>query len=87
MSNTVFYFVNHGHTFASMLREALEEAAADDPSHPFVHCTIMHPLDAFVVVKAPSSAFVRGALLSIRDKIAQARVHLKVQSRASATPG
>jgi DNA-directed RNA polymerase subunit L len=64
-----FTLPDEGHTLASALREALEELYPDD----FVACTLVHPLDAFLHVDAPSEGAVRAALLRVRDRIAAAR--------------
>ena len=63
-----FFFLGHTHTLASMLREALEELYPED----FVSCTVLHPLNTYVEVHAPSEQAVRLALQRIQDKLAAA---------------
>ena len=64
-----FTLPDEGHTLASALRAALEDLYPDD----FVACTLVHPLDTFLHVDAPSERAVREALLRVRDQIAAAR--------------
>ena len=71
MSSVVtLYFVDEGHTLASALRDALEEESSKTE---FVSCTLLHPLDTFLEVCAPSEVIVRRALLRLKGKIARAR--------------
>lgn len=67
-----FYFHGERHTLASALRPALEQACPDD----FVACTLVHPLDEYLEVEAPSEAAVRAALLAVREQIAATRAAL-----------
>ena len=80
MSPVTLYFVEEGHTLASALRDALEE---ETTGTEFVSCTLLHPLDTFLEVCAPSEVVVRRALLQLKEKIARAR---RVRPAADALP-
>jgi DNA-directed RNA polymerase subunit L len=78
-----FYFTGERHTLLSMLRPALEEAAAEDD---FVACTLLHPLDEHVVVEAPSEGAVRLALLDLKRRIADNRAAASSARAACPSP-
>lgn len=67
-----FYLLDERHTLASALRAALEETCPED----LVACTLVHPLDNFLQVEAPSEAAVRDALLLVKARVAAARTLL-----------
>ena len=71
------YIRDQTHTVASTLREALETENPDE----FVSCAVLHPLDTHIVVNAPSIAHVRRALLTVKQKISDARLHTHEQSQ------
>jgi DNA-directed RNA polymerase subunit L len=65
-----FYLSEESHTLASALRGELEALVGTED---FVACTLVHPLDDFLVVDAPSEAIVRAALLAVKERVAAAR--------------
>ena len=76
-------FANAGYTLASVLRCVLEQR------HPeaLVYCHKPHPLDDFIRVRAPDDAAIRTALLTIRDRVAEAKRSLTSrQVRTSPRP-
>ena len=68
------------HTLACMLRERLERNHPDE----FVGCSVTHPLDTFLTVRAPSVAAVRLALLQLIDQVAVARREVEGTSSSHA---
>lgn len=66
-----FFFLDEGHTLASVLRAALEQETDDDGS--FASCEQMHYLDTHLEVHAPDEATLRRALLRAKDQVAAAR--------------
>lgn len=66
---TEIYIKDQTHTLASGLREILEESYPDD----LVSCTILHPLDTHVEIRAPTEKCVRDSLIKFLDKIRIAR--------------
>ena len=68
-----FYFVDETNTLSSMLREALEAAA---PLGSFTSCVVYHPLDRHIEVTCSDSRTLRTALLTLKDRVQQARVLL-----------
>ena len=67
------FFPDERHTLASALAPLLEAQCPDD----LVACAQMHPLDDFIVVRAPSDAAIRTALLSLRERVARARAAIE----------
>ena len=69
-----FYLLGQRHTLASALREALDRVAdAEEDDAPFASCTLVHPLDDHLEVECPSPAFLRTALLSLKEELASLR--------------
>jgi DNA-directed RNA polymerase subunit L len=79
----VFYIEGQGHTLASALRAELEASAAHDE---IASCTLVHHLDTHLEVRAGSERTVRTALLSIKEKVSDARAAAALQFRAAPPP-
>lgn len=71
-SPATFYIPRQSHTLGSALRAVLEEQNPDD----LVACTVLHPLDDFMQVLAPSEAALRRALLELKDRIGRTRARV-----------
>ena len=83
-SDMKFFLLDQTHTLASMLREALEETNPE----ALVSCTVMHPLNTFLEVHAPSERAVRVALQHAQDKLAKnvSKLALRGMPKPLATP-
>ena len=71
MSRTIFYIPDERHTLASALRCVLEDVCVD--TDELVSCTLMHPLDDHIEVRAPSESVLRESLLKLKDMVRTAR--------------
>jgi DNA-directed RNA polymerase subunit L len=71
-----FYIQSQGHTLASALRAELERVAEEERLDTVVSCTLVHPLDEHLEIRAPTAHMVRTALLALRDKVSEARAVL-----------
>ena len=74
----VFYLMDERHTLASALRCALEERCETDD---IVSCTLLHPLDNFIVVRVPEAQLLRTSLLSLKEAVQRARLEVQAQTQ------
>ncbi len=74
----VFYLMDERHTLASALRCALEEHCETDD---IVSCTLLHPLDNFIVIRVPEAHLLRTSLLSLKEAVQRVRSEVQVQSQ------
>ena len=69
-----FYLLEEQHTLASVLRAALERLSDGEE---LVSCSLLHPIDTFLEVNAPSEQFLRHALLNIKSDLDTARKRVR----------
>ena len=70
----LFYLTGEHHTLASVLSPALEKLSTEEE---FVSCSLLHPLDTFLLVDVPSEKHLRNALLAIKDDLQRARKEVR----------